>query len=185
MCPSKGQFSAGQAYVAFSRVRELCKLHIVNYTHTQIRVSPNVANEMVRLRKNVLPTMPCLLFHTISTDISIIHLNIGGIHRKMPDIQHDDILKLSDIICLNEMHLAEHGPLNPQMMNIMSDVSVFHCDRNHSGGGVALIVNNKLNPICITVDLSIELVAVKICAPTEMIIISVYRPPATPTCEFT
>ena len=36
MCPSKGQFSAGQAYVAFSRVCELCKLHIVNYTCTQI-----------------------------------------------------------------------------------------------------------------------------------------------------
>ena len=67
----------------------------------------------------------------------------------------------------------------------MSDVSVFHCDCNHSGGGVALIVNNKLNPICITVDLSIELVAVKICTPTEMIIISVYRPQATPICEFT
>ena len=67
----------------------------------------------------------------------------------------------------------------------MSDVSVFHCDCNHSGGGVALIVNNKLNPICITVDLSIELVAVKICAPTEMIIISLYRPPTTPICEFT
>ena len=98
----------------------------------------------------------------------------------MPDIQHYDILKLPDIICLNEMHLTEHDPLNPQMMNIMSDVSVFCCDHNHSGGGVALIVDNKLNPICITVDLSIELVAVKICAPTEMIIISVYRPPATP-----
>ena len=81
----------------------------------------------------------------------------------MPDIQHDEILKLSDIICLNEMYLAEHDPLNPQMMNIMSDVSVFHCYCNYSGGGVGLIVNNKLNPICITVDLSIELVAVKIC----------------------
>ena len=44
MCPSKGQFSAGQVYVAFSRVCELCKLHIVNYTPTQICVSPNVAN---------------------------------------------------------------------------------------------------------------------------------------------
>ena len=78
MCPNKGQFSAGQAYVAFSRVCELCKLQIVNYTCTQIRVLPNVANEMARLRKNVLPTMPHLLFHTISTDINIIHLNIGG-----------------------------------------------------------------------------------------------------------
>ena len=184
MCPNKGQFSACQAYVAFSRVCELCKLHIVNYTHTQICVSPNVAKEMARLRKNVLPTMPPLLFNTISTDISIIHLNIRGIHRKIPDIQHDDILKLSDIISLNETHLAEHDPLKAQMMNIMSDVSVFCCDRNNFGRGVTLIVNNKLNPIPITVDPSIELVAVKICTPTE-IIISVYRPPATLICEFT
>ena len=34
ICPSKGQFSAGQAYVAFSRVCELCELHNVNYTYT-------------------------------------------------------------------------------------------------------------------------------------------------------
>ena len=185
MCPSKGQFSAGQAYVAFSRVCELCKLHIANYTCTQICVSPNAAKEMARLRKNVLPAIPHLLFNTISTDISIIHLNIRGIHRKIPDIQHDDILKLSDIISLNETYLAEYDSLNAQMMNIMSDVSVFHCDCNNFGGGVALIVNNKLNPIPITVDPSIELVAVKICTPTEIIIISVYRPPATLICEFT
>ena len=157
----------------------------MNYTCTQIRVSPNVAKEMARLRENVLPTMPPLLFNTISTDISIIHLNIGGIHRKIPDIQHDDILKVSDIISLNETHLAEHEPLNALMMNIMSDVSVFHCDCNNFGGSVALIVNNKLNPIPITVDPSIELVAVKICTPTEIIIISVYRPPATLICKFT
>ena len=185
MCPSKAQFSAGQAYVAFSRVCELCKLHIVNYTHTQIHVSPNVAKEMARLKKTVLPTIPPLLFNDISTDISIIHMNSGGIHRKIPDIQHDDILKLSDIIYLNETHLAEHDPLNAQMMNIMSDVSVLHCDHNNFGGGVALIMTNKLNPIPITVDPSIELVAVKICTPTEIIIISLYRPPATLICEFT
>ena len=41
-----------------------------------------------------------------------------------------------------------------------------------------VLLNQKYN-------ISIELVGVKICAPTEMIIISVYRPPATPICEFT
>ena len=105
----------------------------MNYTHTQIHVSPNAAKEMARLRKNVLPTMPLLLFNTISTDISIIHLNIGGIHRKIPDIQHDDILKLSDIISLNETHLAEHDLLNAQMMN-QTDISVFRYDHNNFGG---------------------------------------------------
>ena len=39
MSPKKGRFSGGQAYVAFSRVRELCKLHIVNYSREQIRVA--------------------------------------------------------------------------------------------------------------------------------------------------
>ena len=36
MSPEKGTYAPGQAYVALSRVRELDKLHIINYTHTQI-----------------------------------------------------------------------------------------------------------------------------------------------------
>ena len=49
MSPKKGKFSGGQAYVAFSRVRELAKLHIVNYSRTQIRVSEYAEEEMNRL----------------------------------------------------------------------------------------------------------------------------------------
>ena len=49
MMPSKGTFAPGQAYIAFSRVRQLEKLHIVNYTRTQIKVSLHVADEMDRL----------------------------------------------------------------------------------------------------------------------------------------
>ena len=52
MLPSKGTFAPGQAYVAFSRVRQLEKLHIVNYTPKQIKVSPHVAEEMKRLHMN-------------------------------------------------------------------------------------------------------------------------------------
>ena len=36
MSPEKGTYTPGQAYVSLSRVRELDKLHIVNYTCTQI-----------------------------------------------------------------------------------------------------------------------------------------------------
>ena len=36
MSPRKGKFRDGQAYVAFSRVTSLDKLHILNYTCEQI-----------------------------------------------------------------------------------------------------------------------------------------------------
>ena len=36
MTLGKGRFAPGQAYVAFSRVQELSKLHIIIYSHKQI-----------------------------------------------------------------------------------------------------------------------------------------------------
>ena len=42
MTPAKGRFRPGEAYVAFSRVRTLQKLHIINYTQNQIHVSEHV-----------------------------------------------------------------------------------------------------------------------------------------------
>ena len=39
MTPAKGRFKLGEAYVAFSRVRTIEKLHIINYTQNQIHVS--------------------------------------------------------------------------------------------------------------------------------------------------
>ena len=57
MLPSKGTFAPGQAYVAFSRVRQLDKLYIVNYSHTQIKASQHVADEMKRLLTNCVPQL--------------------------------------------------------------------------------------------------------------------------------
>ena len=66
MTPAKGRFKPGEAYVAFSRVRTLEKLHIINYTQNQIRVSEHVEKEMERLRKNILPQMPSNLISECS-----------------------------------------------------------------------------------------------------------------------
>ena len=57
MLPSKVTFAPGQAYVPFSRARQLEKLHIVNYTWTQIKVSPHVAEEMKSLCTNCVPQL--------------------------------------------------------------------------------------------------------------------------------
>ena len=55
MTCAKGKFKPGKAYVAFSGVKTLKKLHIINYTQSQIHVSEHVEKEMKRVRKNILP----------------------------------------------------------------------------------------------------------------------------------
>ena len=72
MTPAKGKFKPGEAYVAFSRVRTLEKLHIINYTQSQIHVSEHVEKEMKRLRKNILPQMPANLFHDVPGGVKLL-----------------------------------------------------------------------------------------------------------------
>ena len=91
MTHAKGKFKPGEAYVAFSRVKTLDKLHIINYTQSQIHVSDHVEKEMTRLRKNILPQMPSNLFHDIPGGVKILHINIGNLKRKMKDIKDEHI----------------------------------------------------------------------------------------------
>ena len=83
MSPSKGRFSPGQAYVAFSRVCELEKLHIIKYTHEQIKVSPSVAGEMDRLHKNLVPSIPPNLFDSVQNELKIDHINVRNVLTKI------------------------------------------------------------------------------------------------------
>ena len=77
---------------------------------------------------------------------------------------------------MNEAHLGHSDTLTTDMMGISKDVLIVHCDHNNRGGGVALIVNKKLNPKQIRINTVLEIVAVKISEPIQMIVVSVYRP---------
>ena len=103
--PAKGKFKPGEAYVAFSRVRTIEKLHIINYTQNQIHVSEHVEKEMKRLRKNILPQMPSHPFHNVPEGVKLLHINIGNVKTKIPDIKNDNIFQNADIIALNDTHL--------------------------------------------------------------------------------
>ena len=118
MTPAKGKFKPGEAYVAFSRVRILEKLHIINYTRSQIHVSEHVEKEMQRLRKNILPQMPPNLFHDVPGGVKLVHINIGNFNRKIEDMKNDDIFQNADIISLNEIHLGHSDTLTPDMIGI-------------------------------------------------------------------
>ena len=173
---AKGKFKPGDAYVAFSKVRTLDKLHIINYTQSQIHVSEHVEKEMKRLRKNILPQMQSNLFHDIPGGVKILYLNIGNLKRKIEDVKDDDIFQNSGIILLNETHLGHSGTLTPDMMGISKDVLIIHCDHNNRGGGVALFVNKNLHPKEIRIHTILEIVAVEVSEPIQMIVVSVAGP---------
>ena len=82
-------------------------------------------------------------------------------------------------------HMSKHDELTPQMMNITENFVIFQKDRNKNGGGVAVILNDTLNPEFIPIDTHCELVAVKISHPIELILISSYHPPYTSVSTYT
>ena len=94
MTPLKGKYRSGQAYVAVSHVCEVSKLHIINYTCSQIHVCEYVAKEMERLRKNWLPEMLLSLFDLHTDCLKMLHLNIGNIKARLDDIREDKLLMI-------------------------------------------------------------------------------------------
>ena len=184
MTPTKGTFAAGQAYVAFSRVCTHEKLHIINYTHAKICISPNIELEMQRLRTNMLPEMPPCLFDVNPTALCLLHVNIGNTKTKLPDVAVDNTFKSADVVSFNETHLSANDILTPGMMGLPPDVSIFCCDHNNRGGGVALLVKKKMDDQEIAINVPCEIVAVKISTPLEIVILSVYRPPSEHITQF-
>ena len=173
MIPLKGHYSVGQAYIAFNRVTQLDKLHIINYTRKQIHVSQHASKhaerEMERLCQNTLPPMPQCLFDLVQKEIYVLHLNIGNLKSRLKDIEIDTIMKSANIISLNETHFGEKNTLTPKMMGIIQNVSIFWHEHNNSGGGDALIINKKFMPEEIALKCDCKVLAVKIAKPKNYI----------------
>ena len=133
MTPTKGTYYPGQAYVAFSRVKKLKGLHIVNYTKSPIKISPNVEEEMERLWMNCLPQMPKELSNFERGHAKLLHINIGNLHGKIVDMKCDKLLKSADVICINESHLSKNDCLEPNMLDLAQDTEIYRKDRNSYG----------------------------------------------------
>ena len=125
MTLGKGRFAPDQAYVAFSRVQDLSKLCIINYSHKQISVSEHAAAEMERLHNNRLPDIPPPLFKTVLKGIPLLHLNIANLKTKVHDIINDDVVTLAGIISLNESKLGSTDRLIPSTIGLDNNMVIF------------------------------------------------------------
>ena len=128
--------------------------------------------------------MPSNLFHDVPGGVKLLHINIGNFNRKIEDMKNDDIFQNAGIISLNETHLGHSDILTPDMMGISKGTFTVCCDSNNRGGGVDLIGNTNLNSKQMRMNTILEIVIVEISEPIQMIVISVYRPPSTPTDDF-
>ena len=184
MAYSKGKFSPGQAYVAFSRVKQLEHLHILNYNRKQILVNEKAVREMQRQGKELLPPMekPLASVADKTQNFILCHLNVRGLLSKIPDIATTcpDYLG-ADVICFNESKLDASVKLSPQQLGLgIECYKMFRCDRNRDGGGVMMLVRKELCPerIVIPTSRNFEHIIVRVTVLDKPIVIcSVYKPP--------
>ena len=136
-----GRFSPGQAYVAFSRVKTLEGLHILNLNAKAIKKSIDVENEMVRLNTNLLQPVSEVSCDS-SSHVTIALLNVRSILTKLPDITADYSLRSASILCFCETWLNASSPV------LLDDQIDIRCDRLtcENKGGVLMCVPSQFHP---------------------------------------
>ena len=138
-----GRFSPGQAYVAFSRVKTLDGLHILNFNSKAIKKNIDVKSEMFRLNSNILQPVSQVTCDP-SSQVTTALLNVRSILAKLPDITADHSLKSTSILCFCETWLNASQP-SPVLLHDQIDI---RCDRLtcEKKGGVLMCVPRYFNP---------------------------------------
>ena len=181
-----GHFSPGQAYVAFSRVKNLEGLHILNFNPKAIKASKDVMIEMERLSKNLLNPLPLFTCPLVSDDyITVALLNVRSIVPKIPDIHQDSSLKCANVLCFTETWLtsAQATPI------LYDDHTISSCNRlsGDNKGGVMISLPCTMRPSNIIqfsfTGILIEAVSCTLVLPNgeRLQITLVYRSPSVST----
>ncbi len=139
-----GRFNPGQAYVAFSRVKTLDGLHILNFNPKAIKASGDIKTEMERLTGNLLNFSAVIpaIYSSDSNTITVVLLNVRSISSKLPDIVQDATLISADVACITETWLRQ-SQTSPDIPNHQV---IARSDRVHdnSHGGVIITIKNTV-----------------------------------------
>ena len=116
-------FDAGQAYVAFSRVKTLEGLFIKNFKPTNIKVSSSIVSEMERLSTQRLPTEPVPQVLSLPKDswTKVGHRNVHSCLAKHEDIIRDQAIGQTDIMCFTETFLRPQQELEANHLPICKE----------------------------------------------------------------
>ena len=151
-------FDAGQAYVAFSRVKTLEGLFIKNFKPANIRVNADIVSEMKRLSTQCLPTNPVPKVFTLPRHnwIKIVHLNVHSYLAKHEDIIRDEGMKQANIMCFTETFLRAEQDLEHTKLPMQEKCMIYRLDREErncadlANGGIMVVCPESLQPVRIS-----------------------------------
>ena len=101
-------FNNGQPHVAFSRVRSMHGLHIMNFDESGIKTHSALTDAMAELHNTPLPIPPLPEFDNpeLASAITIGHINIHYFLDKQKDLMSSfKLFKKINILCFTETHL--------------------------------------------------------------------------------
>ncbi|XP_064625952.1 uncharacterized protein LOC135486782 [Lineus longissimus] len=185
-------FTAGQAYVALSRVTSISGLHFLDYDSSTIYCFPAVKEGLAEMTR-----LPDCSQHPLRvsypTAVQIIHHNIEGLNPHFHDLQYNHDVPYSDVLCLTETWLQTEPPDALHLPNLIlyyNNRSTSYAENSpfyqKQRGGVAVYV--KENLLSQQLDLGVtnlEYLALQICKEqTTFLVIVIYRPPSYQSAPF-
>ena len=183
------KLNCGQAYVAFSRVKSLSGLYIINFDEGAIKTNPAINKEMLEMRNNMLPPQRKLasLGKQKPEWITVGHLNIRYFLEKVKDLTSPaemEIYHATDVMCFTETYLTHDH--NIQRFLDVNNFLQFRRDipnvQDHQDQHSVLIcASARLNPkelTLIKVDNLESKVVVIETSKSKLVICAVYRKPS-------
>ena len=183
------KLNCGQAYVAFSRVKSLSGLYIINFDESAIKTNPTINKEMLEMRNNTLPpqTKPASLGKQKPEWLTVGHLNIRYFLEKVKDLTSPaemEIYHTTDVMCFTETYLTHDH--NIQRFLDVNNFLQFRRDipnvQDHQDQhGVLICASARLNPMELTLikvdNLESKVVVIET-SKSKLVICVVYRKPS-------
>jgi hypothetical protein len=133
----KSVFTSGMAYVICGRVQELEQLYLIDIDAKKIRANKNALEE-TRKMANESMLNDALTLKNVK-HVKITSINVVSLAKHHPDIDCDDHLSESDILCMNETGIAGQMPLHFSRPGYK--LLITGADRNK---GVGMYINDRL-----------------------------------------
>ena len=183
----EGRAQQHLVYVAISRAKSLHGLHLLDFDSKKIKVSPEVKEEMERLRKH--PVQPSLLNPLINPDVGlhVVFHNSRSLHKHIPDLRSEKTLQMANFLFISETWQDAHDDPNHYKLegfNIIDKTPVAATKHRPHSGSILYArddgVSHKTEGYR---QKKVEIVTVDASSKVEgLLLIGIYCPPSVSAC---